>query len=276
MKSLLRVVCMLCAAFPFAVTAAVIDNTNNIAVAILSYAAMDNEDDLDADEEYPVRYTDWNGMLDAVALPGLTRQDKDAALTGYLMAQSTNSLSSVDAEERELIRIALCECRDLNHTNTLPIVRNFFLNPTALYMDEPAYLYYRWASVDDDFVFVTRSFLSNTSVMARESKPTDLLYLGNAINRHKEALGKDTAYTNAVNLVYQFRGLCPESAIALDRLYITQIDGYALSSNRLETVRGWLESTNCTSEVRAHCAAVTNQLMNVGHPLAEVESLRGL
>ena len=215
---------MLCAAFPFAVTAAVIDNTNNIAVAILSYAAMDNEDDLDADEECPVRYTDWNGMLDAVALPGLTRQDKDAALTGYLMAQSTNSLSSVD----------------------------------------------------DDFVFVTRSFLSNTSVMARESKPTDLLCLGNAINRHRETLGKDTAYTNALNLVYQFRGLCPESAIALDRLYISQIDGYELSSNRLETVRGWLESTNCTSEVRAHCAAVTNQLMNVGQPLTEVESLRGL
>lgn len=60
-----------------------LDNTNNIAVAILSYAAMDNEDYLDADKEYPVRCTDWNGMLDAVSLPGLTRQDKDAAIADY-------------------------------------------------------------------------------------------------------------------------------------------------------------------------------------------------
>ena len=195
MKNLLRVACVLCSIFPFDGPASVFDNTNNIAVAILSYAAMDNDDDLYTDVEYPVRYMDWDGMLDAVVLPGLTRQDKDAALTDYLLAQSTNNLSTVDAEERELIRIALCECRDLNHTNALPIVRNFFLNPTSLYMDEPPFLYYRWALVDDDFMFVTRSFLSNTSVMARKRKPTDLLNLGNAINRHKEALGKDTAYT---------------------------------------------------------------------------------
>ena len=33
---------------------------------------------------------------------------------------------------------------------------------------------------------------------------------------------------------------------------------------------------NCTSEVRAHCISVTNQLMNAAQPLPEVEALRGL
>ena len=33
---------------------------------------------------------------------------------------------------------------------------------------------------------------------------------------------------------------------------------------------------NCTSEVRAHCISVTNQLMNDAQPLPEVEALRGL
>ena len=276
MKRFLKAVCALSATFPLAGLASVLDNTNQIAIAILSYAAMDNEDDLDTGAEYPVRYTDWNGMLDAVALPGLTRQDKDTALTDYLMLQSTNNLAMVDGEECELIRVAMCECRDLNHTNALPIVRNFFLNPTALYMGEPVYLYYKWAPVDEDFMFVTRSFLANTSPMARKSKPADLLNLDDALNRHKKTYGNDTAYTNAMSLVYQFRGFCPESAVVLDRMYISHIADYEQSSNRLATVMAWLASTNCTSEVRAHCVAVTNHLMNAGRPLPEVESLRGL
>jgi len=276
MKSSLIAVSVFSATLPWVGVASTLDDTNNVAVAILSYAAMDNDDDLDADVEYPVRYTDWNGLLDSVDLPGLTRQDKDAALTDYLMEQSTNDLSAVDGEVRELLRIGLCECRELNHTNALPVVRNFLLNPTSVYMDEPVCLYYKWAKLDEDFFAVTRSFMLNTSSMARKSKPTDFLQLENAINRHKAISNGDAIYTNAVNLVYQFRESCPECAVVLDRFFVSQISGFELSSNRLDTVRGWLVSTNCNSEVRAHCVAVTNQLMNVGHPLAEVESLRGL
>ena len=56
---------------------------------------------------------------------------------------------------------------------------------------------------------------------------------------------------------------------------MSKIGNYEHSSNRLETVRGWLGSTNCTSEVRAYCISITNQLMNASQPLLEVEALRG-
>ena len=276
MKYIIRLISLLGAAATLDSWATVVENTNTVAVAILAYASMDNDDDLDADAEYPVRYTDWNGLLDAVSFPGLTRQDKDAMLFDYMMNQSTNDLSSVDGEIRELIRIGLCECRDLNHTNSLPYVRNFLLNQTAHYMDEPVYLYYKWASLNDDYLAVTRSFLSNESTAARASKPSDLLYLINSIDRHEKYFGKNEWYTNVVNLVYQSRASCAECAVVLDRLYVSKFCNYEQSSNRLETVRGWLGSTNCTSEVRAHCISITNQLMNASQPLQEVEALRGL
>src|SRR5574344_2978031 len=54
------------------------EETNSVALSILAYASMDNEDDLDAEADYPVRYTTWNGLLDSVSLPGWTRGAKDA------------------------------------------------------------------------------------------------------------------------------------------------------------------------------------------------------
>lgn len=252
------------------------DDTNNVAIAILSYAAMDNDDDLDVDATYPVRYTDWNGLLDAVAAPGLSRHDKDSALFDYLMMQSTNDLSRVDSEVRELIRIGMCECRDLKHTNVFPVVRNLFLNPTASYMDEPIYLYYKWAPLDEDYLAVTRAFLSNTSSVARASKSADLLYLDDSINRHKEAFKQDVWFTNAVMLVYQLRRLCPECAEVIDGMLMSKISGYEYSSNRLETVTAWLGSAECTSDGKSYCAVITNRLMNAPQPLIEIRTLRGL
>lgn len=40
------------------VSATAVENANTVVVSILAYASMDNEDDLDTEAEYPVRYTD--------------------------------------------------------------------------------------------------------------------------------------------------------------------------------------------------------------------------
>lgn len=256
--------------------AAATDETNRTAIAILSFASLDNDDDLEVGVEYPVRYTSWNGLLDAVVLPGLSRQDKEAALFEYLMRQSTNDLSFVDGEARELIRIGMCECRDLNYTNALPIVRNFVTNPTAHYMDEPVYIYYKWAPLDDDYLSVTRTFLTNTSAVARERKPADSIFLEDSMKRHKTAIGNTAIFTNAVRHVYQFRGDCPECAIVLDRMFDFLIADYRSSANRLETVNGWLASEDCPGSVKPYCVGVTNLLMNVDHPLSEIAELTGL
>lgn len=73
MKRTMSYILMALLSASVALRAEAMDDTNNIAVAILSYAAQDNEDDLEFDVEYPVRYTDWNGLLDGVSLSGVTR-----------------------------------------------------------------------------------------------------------------------------------------------------------------------------------------------------------
>ena len=270
MKSLSCSVLIALTGLASASRAAAVDETNQVAIAILSYAAMDNEDNFELETEQPVRYSSWNGLLDAVSFPGMSRQDKEAALLGYLMGQSTNNLDGVDGETRELIRVGLCECRDLNYTNALPIVRNFATNPTACFMDEPIYIYYKWAAVDDDFLDVTRSFLCNTSAVCRAAKAADFLFVESSIARHKRRFGADGDYTNVLKVVYQSRKSCPECAIDLDRMLSSEIRNYAMSSNRMEALLCWIDSKRCSSKALGYCSAVTNQLLNASHPLSGV------
>ena len=94
MKSLSCSVLIALTGLASASRAAAVDETNQVAIAILSYAAMNNEDNFELETEQPVRYSSWNGLLDAVSFPGMSRQDKEAALLGYLMGQSTNNLDA--------------------------------------------------------------------------------------------------------------------------------------------------------------------------------------
>jgi hypothetical protein len=252
------------------------EETNSVASSILAYASMDNEDDLDAEADYPVRYTTWNGLLDSVSLPGWTREAKDAALFEYMLRQSTNDFSAIGGRNRELLRIGLCEYRDLNRTNALPIVRNWSVNPTAVFRGDALYVYLKWASLDQEFLKASETLLTNVTWMTAEEKLEACRGVSGVIGRYKGNCGMDLAYTNALHLVYRARSCNAVCGIVLDCFFVDEIAGYTMSSNRLDTVRGWLSSTNISAGVISHCVSVTNQLMNAAQPLPEVETLRGL
>ena len=264
-------------ALAFGAQAFTVDETNNVALAILSYASMDNEDDLDVDAEYPVRYSDWKGLLDCVAIPGWGRQDKDEALFGYMMRMSTNDFGKVDGEICELMRIGLCEYRDLNCTNAIPIVRNWAINPTAKFRDEAIYIYYNWIDLNQDFLTTTGVLLTNALLSAGQARMEACRGAAVAMGRHKRRFGADSCFTNALHMVYRSRSGNAECAMPLDNLFVAEIPGYEWSSNRLETVRSWLDgSANCPAEVMQHCISITNRLLNASHPLAWIEVLRNL
>lgn len=275
-----KINCMACLILSAAVTsdadAFSHSETNEVAIAILEYAAMDNDDTIDVDVEYPVRYTSWDGLLDSVSFAGWTRNDKDAAVREYLQRLATNDFAQIDGSVRELMRIGLCELRDLNCTNALSIIRDWSLNPAAAFREMAIHIYYTWKTIDEDWVLITRKIITNGAGLGRTGKNEMLYHVTNAIGRYRHSLGKDGRYTNAVHVVYQTRSYAPECAPMLDGFFASEIPEYVMSSNRLETVIGWLGSTNCSPDEKSYCVSVTNRLMNAPHPLQLVESLRGL
>ncbi len=250
--------------------------SNEVALAILSYAAMDVEHEIEADREYPVRYTDWNGLLDGASCPGWSRRAKESSLCSFLLDWSTNDFSRLGAEERDLLRIALCELRDLNHTNALPIVRNWAVNPVADFRMDAISLYSAWAVLGEDFLRTMGTILTNAIWATGQDRIEACLGIAGAIGRHRRRFGCDLPYTNAVHLAYRACPGNPEAGIVLDDLLIQEIPGYEWSSNRLETIVDWLATPHLDPDLVSRWVSVTNRLRESAQALVEIEDLRGL
>ena len=99
------------------------------------------------------------------------------------------------------------------------------------------------------------------------------------IERHAEKLRQDTctngAFARAVSMFYRNRKASGTGAVTLDRLFADKIDGYALSSNRLDTALSMLTVTNMRPQFVEYFTGVTNQLLSSGQPLPWINFCTG-
>ena len=252
------------------------EETNSVAMAILEYAAEDLECEVEENVSYPVRYTDWNGLLDGVDIQGWTREDKSAALTDFILHQSTNDFLTMSCDLCELIRIGLCDIRDLNYTNALPIIRNLVINPSSPMRNDAEYVYFNWVELNTESIATTEILLGDNTWATSDDRRDAIVGIASAINRYRTSIGSDLVYTNAIRSVYSVRHTNASSGNYLDQLFTEAIPGYSLSSNRLETALGWLNTTNLDSVARSRCEAITNELLNTEVALAQIPVLQGL
>ena len=81
----------------------------------------------------------------------------------------------------------------------------------------------------------------------------------------------DIDVSNACNRItgmfYRNKQLSVAGALSIDKLLAERLNGYAMSSNRLETALFVLSQTNRTDRVTEHFTIVTNQLLSSGQPL---------
>lgn len=238
------------------------DETNEVAKSILSYAAGDMEDDISETADYPVSYTNWASMIRGVHVNGWSEQDKENALFAYLSIQSTNNFNQIDPETVELLRIALCECRDLKYTNALPVVRNWAVNTNAKFRADAVALYYDWCDLDSDFIIATERILSGAGSMRKDERRDVVLGAVDAVNRNR-GRRPGVCLASSCKVLYRNRFTDANGAEALDKLFVAELAGYEMSSNRLDNACRWLAQTNCNPVVAAYLSGITNQLNRV-------------
>ena len=259
-------------------------NREDVVMGILERLVCDIEDNFDeTNEEQDVEWVSWTqeGFFGEMSTNQTEQVFYRKAFDAVLENFATNgcqSLSACDSPipRQEVARVALCQVRDMSYTNAVPTLRKWALNSNAPHRDEALSLYFAWERLSPEMLTVANSVLTNASTLARSERVETVMGLTARINDYVGRAGKDGCYTNAVQSLYQTRRINIDCAAGLDGFLVAQLPGYEQSSNRLETVRGWLGSTNCTSEVRSYCISITNQLMNASQPLPEVEALRGL
>ena len=72
-------------------------------------------------------------------------------------------------------------------------------------------------------------------------------------------------------MFYRNRKVSGTGAATLDRLFADKIEGYAQSSNRLDTALSMLSVTNMRPQFVEYFTGVTNQLLSSGQPLPWIE-----
>lgn len=261
-----------------------ITNRTDVVFECLEQLACEDDDHFDDNNmTQDVSWVSWTkeGFFGRMSEDSGERELYQQAFDEVVERFATNDWNVVDKDgapisKIELARICLCQVRDMCYTNALPSIRRWVLNPKAPHRDMALSLYYRWASLNHDSLSIANAMLTNSVSLSRNERVETYWGLTEAIRNHVKRVGKDECYTNAMKLIYRTRYANIDSAVGLDNFYVSEIDGYEFSSNRLETITEWLAAGKSIPEITAHCISISNKLMNTSTPLRLVDALQGL
>ena len=228
----------------------------------------DAEEDIDKFEA-PVT---WPGFLGRCETNGWTMAEKKDAFGWYLSTVATNDCVAFPEFEKELVRVALTQCRDLNYVEACDHLRRLALNPRGIYRDIAIPLVIRFGPVNDAMTDFVETIGTNVVSYGYAERGTYCAYQKRlAVVSATNAL-ECTVRDRAVRRFYQHRfGPSVAGAVSRDFLFRDYLAGYAQSSNRLEFANYVLSNAECYSNIRRYFVSVTNQLLSAGTPLRQLD-----
>ena len=166
---------------------------------------------------------------------------------------------------------AVCQCENMHYTNAIPAIRRLASNPT-----------YRWnyrmgatsaaielSGVNDETTAFVDSVMTNAEVyVSKERFLACWTYCKQIQASEATNEVQVSSRDHALSMLYRNRMIdLTENAFYLDDLFCAKMEGYSMSSNRLELATHVLSATNCWQATRDRFTSVTNQLLSSGQPL---------
>ena len=176
---------------------------------------------------------------------GWTVAAKKAAFDWYLSTLGTNNCQSLSSLDKSLVLTAVGLCESLAYTNAVPSLKELTVNPLGIYRETALEIVLNFSPVDDFTTqFVEEIVTNGVKFSMIERGCACGIY---ALYRHRRP---DLIGTGI-----------------LDSLFISQVQGYDLSSNRLEFADYVLSHPDADSSDLRRFTSVTNQLLSSGQPL---------
>ena len=152
-------------------------------------------------------------------------------------------------------------------------MRQFVLNtqhPYRFLITEPVI---ELGGLDNASIDFAEAVATNVAVFSRGERGVAIGLLRRKLS---QANVGDLDVSNACNRItgmfYRNKQLSVAGALSIDKLLAEQLNGYAASSNRLETALFVLSQTNRVARVTEYFEAVTNQLQSAGQPLGSLDA----
>ena len=211
--------------------------------------------------------TTWLGFL-GPETNGWTLAGKMAAFDWYLSTLATNDCKSLDYFDKLYAAVAIGKCEEFNYTNAAPAMKALALNPRGIERDEAIGLAVKFSAVDAATTEFVETIITNVNGYSSGERVECYWEYAKKLRQDPCTNG---VCASALSMFYRNRKVSGTGAATLDRLFADKIEGYAQSSNRLDTAMSMLTVTNMRPQFVEYFTGVTNQLLSSGQPLPWIE-----
>jgi len=227
-------------------------------------ASYDDIDDLLAN------YREWSRpeVFFGININGWTVDEKKDAFDAYIRYIATTNCASEESPDHVASISAIEQCCWMSRTNELESIRQFVLNTQHPYRNRITGSVLELGGLDNESIDFAEAIATNTVAFGRSERGRAFGVLWKKLS---QANIGDSVASNACNRItgmfYRNKQLSVAGALSIDKLLAERLNGYAASSNRLETALFVLSQTNRTDRVTEHFTTITNQLLSSGQPL---------
>ena len=221
-------------------------------------------------DEALANYREWSRpeVFFGINIDGWTVDEKKEAFDAYIRYIATTNCANEESPDHVASISAIEQCCWMSRTNELASMRQFVLNtqhPYRFLITEPVI---ELGGLDNASIDFAEAVATNVAVFSRVERGVAIGLLRRKLS---QANVGDLDVSNACNRItgmfYRNKQLSVAGALSIDKLLAERLNGYAASSNRLETALFVLSQTNRTGRVTEHFTTITNQLLSSGRPL---------
>ena len=203
-----------------------------------------------------------------INIDGWTIDEKKEAFDAYIRYIATTNCANEESPDHVASISAIEQCCWMSRTNELASIRQFVLKTQHPYRSRITGSVLELGGLDNESIDFAEAIATNTVVFGRSERGRAFGVLWKKLS---QANMGDSVASNAcariTSMFYRNKQLSVAGALSVDKLLVERLNGYTMSSNRLETALFVLSQTNRVARVTEYFEAVTNQLLSSGQPL---------
>ena len=231
---------------------------------------VDANTSFDTISDAPAHILEWSRpeVFFGININGWTVDEKKNAFDAYIRYIATTNCADEESRDYVAAISAIEQCCWMSRTNELESIRQFVLNTQHPYRNRITGSVLELGGLDNESIDFAEAIATNTVAFGRSERGRAFGVLWKKLS---QANIGDSVASNACNRItgmfYRNKQLSVAGALSIDKLLAERLNGYAASSNRLETALFVLPQTNRTDRVTEHFTTITNQLLSSGQPL---------
>jgi len=194
-------------------------------------------------------------------------EEKRAAFDTYLAGMGNRDYTSESNAYYTVTELAISQCEFMHYTNSLPCLKDLIRNTTcsSRVRLQAIHAVIPMLALSDEETLFIESIYTNVNVYSRAERGiASSRYIKRLLSSMTNGQCSVSVMEDAVNRFYRFRKCDSAGSIMFDKLFVSELNGYLNSSNRLDFATYVLDNSGSNEYVIRYFNSITNQLHTSG------------